>query len=442
MTTLSTGDAVKTAEIVRVAPAPLSERLTGFSLDLPAEEGYRDTYTLRIAGWVIGRERPVRAVAVSLGGQVLRCAPVELDRPDVAEEHGPGGAVSGFDTAVGLASLPRRGCLELHACFDDDVYDPLAAIEFHRSPVESGFAPMFQPLMVTSLFRMGTTRLMRLLSEHPEIVVEPTYPYETCVASYWLHAFKILTEPANLYESSHPDDFVEQRRYIGHNPFHRPPIAADPRVARWMGRGAIAETAAFCQRAADRFYATLVTDRREGVARYFAEKHLPDSHVPDTMHDLYPAAREVFLVRDFRDVICSMFAFNAKRGYASFGRQKVTSDREMIELFADRCHRLARAWEQRSDVALLVRYEQLVTDPVGVMAAVLRHTGLDDSDTTVNGLIERADQDTAEMVFHRTSKDPQASIGRWRLELPGELASRAGDLLRYPLELFGYEPTL
>ena len=35
--------------------------------------------------------------------------------------------------------------------------------------------------------------------------------------------------------------------------------------------------------------------------------------------ELYPDAREVFLVRDFRDMVASIFAFNRKRGVRGFG---------------------------------------------------------------------------------------------------------------------------
>ena len=38
------------------------------------------------------------------------------------------------------------------------------------------------------------------------------------------------------------------------------------------------------------------------------------------MRQLYPRAREIFLVRDPRDTLASMLAFNARRGFVDFGR--------------------------------------------------------------------------------------------------------------------------
>ena len=431
----------KAAEILRVLRAPETDALQGFCMDLPIADSHLETYTCRMAGWIIGRRSRVVDVAVCLNGETLRRAPVTLERPDVAAIHGQAGAMSGFDVAVGLASLPREGRLRVEARFDDGSHAPLADIDYRRAGLDNDFSPTIQPLMVTSLFRMGTTRMMRLLSEHPDVLVERSYPHETCVASYWLHAFKILTEPANLHESSRPNDFVEERGWIGHNPYHREPVTSHPLVATWMGRGMIREVVNFCQRSVDGFYRSVALAQHEGSPRYFAEKHLPDSHVPDTLHECYSKAREVFLVRDFRDVVCSMIAFNNKRGFPSFGRQKVDSDEEMIELFAKRCRRLTDAWQRRRTTALLVHYEDLVRDPSSVLTATLRHAGIDHSEGTVTSLIDRADRDTPELSFHRTSRDPARSIGRWREDLPARTARLTGELLAEPLAAFGYTAT-
>jgi len=442
MSTSRTLEGEKVAEIVEISYAPESDALLGFSLDIPSVSSFTDTYTLQLAGWVIGCDRPVKEVAVACDDQVLRCCPVELPRSDVSSVHGPAGAQSGFDTAVGLASLPRAGRLRIDALLDDGTQQPMIEIGYRRAPLNSGFSPEFQPLMITSLFRMGTTRLLRLLSEHPEILVERSYPYETYAASYWLQAFKILTEPANLHESSHPDDFVERRRWIGHNPFHRKPVTEHAAVAKWMGHGSIERVAEFCQRATQDFYRTVAAAQNEGSPRFFAEKHLPSSHVPWMIHDLYHGAREIFLVRDFRDVVCSMLAFNNKRGFAAFDRQKVDTDLEMIELFAIRCAQLSAAWRQREESALLVRYEELVLDPTATMGALLRHAGLDDRERTVNSLIAAADCETSELAFHRTTRSPEESIGRWRHELTPEVATTVNRLLEDSLVAFGYEPAV
>ena len=44
--------------------------------------------------------------------------------------------------------------------------------------------------------------------------------------------------------------------------------------------------------------------------------------MPEMTWELYPRAREVILVRDFRDMVASMFAYNAKRGREGFHRDR------------------------------------------------------------------------------------------------------------------------
>jgi len=49
---------------------------------------------------------------------------------------------------------------------------------------------------------------MRVLSFHPENVIRDIYPYETRSASYWMHMFHVLSQPANYRQSANPDNFT------------------------------------------------------------------------------------------------------------------------------------------------------------------------------------------------------------------------------------------
>lgn len=423
---------------------PVRPGLAGYCVDVPCPGATSQTYALRIAGWVVGQPEPVTEIEIGFEGRPLRRTPVALARPDVAEVHSriPHAGASGFDTEVGLIGLPRDARIDVDAVLPGDRRTRLARIAVRRRPLASAFRPALQPLMVTSLFRMGTTRLMRLLAEHPAVVVQKVYPYETRVASYWMHAMKVLAEPANLHESSEPTELLGVTAWIGHNPFYRRPITDHPHVESWLGREVVERLTAFCQNAGEEFYRRVAETQGQTDAAYFGEKHVPDSYAADLLYELYPGAREIFLVRDFRDVVCSILSFNDKRGYASFGSQKADHDEGMIELLGERARSLSEAWRKRSDRALLVRYEELVTATERTLRSMFGHLAVDASEATIAEVRQRADRDTPELEFHRTSRSPAHSIGRWKRDLPAELIEPCDRHLGRALEEFGYEPTL
>ena len=76
---------------------------------------------------------------------------------------------------------------------------------------------------------------------------------------------------------------------------------------------------------------------------FFAEKQVVP-YYSWLAWDLYPRTREIFLVCDWRDVFCSILAFNNKRGMVTFGREIVNSD-------IDFAHRLKRHLKYISSIA-------------------------------------------------------------------------------------------
>jgi hypothetical protein len=315
----------------------------------------------------------------------------------------------------------------------------IGSVRGRHSTISPGVTPGLQPLMVTSLGRMGTTWLMRLLSEHPGIVAHRRYPYEAKAGRYWMHQLQVLSAPFDRDHSPDPDSVGSDLWRVGANPSYGPALSNEPSLLRWLGRTHVERMATLCLQSIDDFYGLVAEAQNQPHAVYFAEKHLPDQ-LPDIARALYRGAKEVFLVRDIRDAACSMLAFNAKRGSQSFGRSLVSSDREFVRNLAGDLRVLTESYRVRSRTAHLVRYEDLVRDPEHVLSGILRYAEIDDDVTTVLGMIGRSSEQTDELVSHRTTDDPVASIGRWRRDLPSDLAEEcdaAGDLLAE----FGYETT-
>jgi hypothetical protein len=192
-----------------------------------------------------------------------------------------------------------------------------------------------------------------------------------------------------------------------------------------VGEG-VREMAEAAARAIDRFYA--LADRMDGrpeaeagARRYFTEKNLRPEWL---FRELYPGAKEIFLVRDFRDVICSSLAANAKWGKRFFGRERAASDRDYVFVRAGMARPwILEPWRQRGAGAHLVRYEELILDPEPVLRGVLEYLELDPSDSVIREMLRLAGATQAGEARseHMTSSSAAASIGRWKTDLPAPL---------------------
>lgn len=431
-------------DILEVKKFALNEsRLWGFAVDVPKARAESEVWAVWLRGWVIGREVPVAALEVMYEGELWRRLAVDKYRSDlrIAYPQASRAEWSGFADGVTVLGMAPEFELLIRARLQDDEVLPLATIRGRREALRSPFEPALNPLMVTSLGRTGTTWLNCLLSEHPRIVAYRRYPYETFVGSYWMQALIVLSAPADHLDSSHPGHFVLNRSLIGHNPYYMevlsPETAVEERpLSRWLGEGFVDQLAPFCQQNIDSYYSLVALKQQQPQARYFVEKYQP-WFIPRIVWDLYPGAREIFLVRDFRDMVCSVLKFNAKRGYAAFGREKFESDEEYIRQLRIGLVRFLASWEERKHRCLLLRYEDLVLDAMGSLRAVLEYMGLDASDSVIRGMIERASANRA-LAEHRTSVDARASVERWREDLEPSLRAVCEETFGDVLEAFGY----
>ena len=430
--------AIVEIESVQTAAAE-QERIRGFAIDAP-KVGGRNVYDIEFAGWVIGGASAATGIEIHVEGTVLRRAPLDQFRQDVEQAHPdePNARLSGFRTWVSAIGVEPGVVLQLRAVLADGSRVRLAAVHFTHQPVATGFSPTLRPLMLTTMGRAGTTWTMRLLSEHPQIVVHRWHPYELRTARYWWHSFKVLSEPRDPHNSAQADRFQTNREMIGHNPFYPEPIAVTPGLGEWMGRGYVERLGNFYQGIAEETYRRIAAGQDQPDPVFFAEKHRADA-LPWLVWELYPQAKELFLVRDFRDVLSSMLAFNVKQGFRAFGPEHITSDEEFARYLRNTTIRqLARSWPKRRDRAHLIRYEDLITDTEGVLAGVLRYLELDDSAATIAGMVDRASEENENSRRHRTSAGADASLGRWRQSLSPSVQAVSNEVYADVLQEFGY----
>ena len=414
--------------------------LAGGGIDRPAAGDERGDWMLDVRGWAVGQETAVKAVEGVHDGEVLWSVPLAVARPKIAQGFPQaGGDTIGFYVLQSMLRLPPRYRIDVRAVLDDGATAPLGSIEGERAPLTTAFEPQRQPILITTFGRTGSMLLMRLLTSHPEIMSFKPYRFEQRITSYWIDALLTFADPVSYLRGVAPQGAVaDQTWWVGRDAPMPSPLR-DASLQEWFGGEAVEALAEITQQRIDAAYERIASDLGAGPERLFAEKS--NLRVSSVAAELYPHGRELFLVRDFRDMVCSVLAFNRKRGVSGFGRAKASSDADYVEQLGGWAESLARAWERRRERAHLVRYEDLVLDPGPALARTLDYAGIDSSEQTIAGMVEGLADELPELGEHRTTDSPRSSVGRWRRDLDADVIAACERTFGPALELFGYEPS-
>src|SRR5215207_8817948 len=203
------------------------------SIDAPRDGGMSQAWAVRVRGHLLSETGPAQEIAAVAPGSVLAMAITGLPTPEVAARRPDvrGAEACGFTLLIDTLGLPQRFEFRLRAALSDGSRVKVAAIAGERRELTTAYAPRLQPLLVTSLGRMGTTLLMRMLSAHPGVVVYARPPYEARGGKYWLHVLKTLAAPADASKRvGAPMEFHLETQAAGGNPFYSAAFAAWPEV--------------------------------------------------------------------------------------------------------------------------------------------------------------------------------------------------------------------
>jgi hypothetical protein len=416
-----------------------SEEILGFWLDEPLPGEQPEMYSIHVRGWVIGKRKNVVAVQIKIDQHVLMKTPVNLVRRDVGVRY-PAAYKSnacGFDARVGLIGLFNREKLIVQAVFEEENQnaEPLAHITVTRGCFYQG-KTLLAPLMITGMGRTGTTWSMRVLSEHPSIVIYKKYPYEAKVGLSSTLNFMILS---GLFENNLDPEILhllkKTRLFDDHNLW-------DQEARNLLERDFYKNLIDCTRNVIDDFYRQMAVVQGISTPLYFAEKFLLDQisayWAQDIVREIYPNAREIFLIRDMRDVVTSALAFNKKRGWLDFGRDRFNSDEEYIQAMGRVSRFILKRWERVHKNAYLLRYEDLIVQPFEAMKGLLEYLHLENDDLTVHTMINNAIQSSAELEKHRTTETPLSSIGRWSRDLSPCLQELANQEFKDMLIAYGY----
>ncbi len=286
------------------------------------------------------------------------------------------------------------------------------------------------PLLLLGCGRDGSTLLMQLLGTSPQVVFERVDEFECRYLTYLVRWSQLLDRadvPSAQWNvqalQTGPASLVGPMFWPERSLLHVP-------CPDSFGRR--------CFLAAWREFSAVAADNgRKGAAPgdppalYYAEKVA--HQLGGELSGLLPC-KELYTVRDPRDVWLSVLAYDRKRGYLGFGRVEGESDASFAERFLEtqRAKLLHVSELKESENVTVVCYERLVEDLVGEARRLGEWLGVRlDPDAVIRG--------RRRFGYHMTSPSPEASVRRWKRELPHEMNRLFVRRLEPLLGMLGYE---
>ena len=290
------------------------------------------------------------------------------------------------------------------------------------------------PVLVDYYSRDGSTLTMRLLGSSPQVAVGGTYPFEHKFFAYLWRWSRLLTRPDwddGEWDTNDLGSILQERdrSTLGPPPWRRRDLmeGAEPGSPSMSERAFDFAWREFSRRATA---VTRVAHRDpEADVRYYAEKHM-NSWLLERAE--LPPLRLLVLLRDPRDTYASLLAFR-EATKAELGQRQATDEadyfRRFIERQRDRLRWIAGLEEGR-DTAI-VHYEELVRDLPGVARRLSAWLEVElDADAVI--------RDRRVGWVHRTAESPEASIGRWRSDLPADVAGAIARELASEMPAVGF----
>jgi Sulfotransferase family len=392
-----------------------------------------------VQGWALNALDSDRCIDVLIfvdGTEISRIT-ANIPRPDVAAAMGLQSALHGFSAHI-PRQLETALAHEIQIRFADtgaiipngeerfsrlDDYDTAANLLAARDLELSA-------LFVTHLPRSGSTLCMALLHRHPAVIVPEHYPFEVKPATYYARAARLLTEPGDHAFSGTPTEFMRSSMTLGFNPFNHfefDRVFKDGNLqAHFFERSLKLSLFDALRKVSIDYYRHLIADQQKYTARYFAEKCEAQGIFYGTRASdmtLFPDARELLLIRDPRDILCSSL---------SYFRQPFSED--FVQNVKNGCETIRRIVSDKGTRTLVVKYEHLVFDQAAALKVIARHLSIDD-----RPWLDESFQ--AEKLFkqHGTAGSPQESVGRWKSELSESQKDACESEFATFLSEFGYE---
>lgn len=310
---------------------------------------------------------------------------------EIAVDHSPGDDLYRFGSLVSTVGLARHSEIFLNVLMEGGESYNLCRIDVDCK-IPQPRPSRFSPILINALPRSGTTWLASILSEHPEIVIHPKYPFELRQSVYWMSLLRTLATPYSNYRERREMKFLVDRNLVGGSPYYTNFLED---LVPWFATTYGEELMEFMRNMVEKFYRNIQVLGGTGKsgARCFVEK-FPGRVPPLTMRWIFPTVRELYLIRNPFDVFRSIFRFNRKRGYPDFGEETLGRSEALIQHVALENQENLMFFEQRcrDGSGVIVRYEDLSENTHETLSTILKSFGLDHSDRVIRSMIDGANR--------------------------------------------------
>lgn len=290
-----------------------------------------------------------------------------------------------------------------------------------------------RPLLLLFPARSGSTLLMQLLGTSPKIVFDRVSPFEYRHLAFLLRWSWQLADGGLRRDDWTTEHLVEQPAVAG-NWIEPPPFALPVGFAATEPSPMWHDTFRcawheFSQRARR---AEISSPDRDPDAVWYAEKSRALFRY--SLQDVGIEPEVIYLLRDPRDILMSIWSFNQKRGTRYFSVIEGEAPEKFAYRFVEeRKLRLRMILEMapHDPHAIVVRYEDMATDLRGVAARLSDRYGvqLDAGKVLAN---------QKEFSHHMSSAGPEASMQRWRREMSPEIQKMFTEIIGAELQALGY----
>jgi hypothetical protein len=277
--------------------------------------------------------------------------------------------------------------------------------------------------------RSGTSLLRMILNGHPSIKVNP----ECSFVSFFYEEYKFAKFPLSQFEERR---FVD--RIVNSRKFHTWNLNSSTILA------AIKE-----QAPSDYGQLCSIIYQLHNPGKQF--KYLGDKNNINIFHrkileEIYPVSKFVYIVRDPRDVYCSLLSTQASNIGSQYAPSLQNNIFDYCNHWMEAYSEVAKHFPLNNPRDLFIRYEDLVKLPEITITKVLEFinpnlsTIVSESDLNILHLIGNDEPEEMlkwkEKTLHPISIE---SVGRWSRELSQHDARQISNLTQEFLKIFEYE---